>query len=201
MPQGELTYSLAEHAEVAADFTQAAFRLRPGLTFHDGHPLTTTDVKWTYENYKGVHARRFHDKLERIELVDDPHLIFHFKEPLLTFWSSIMASPLALAGLSPSTTTSKWEGRLQNPPPRGWAVQIRQPGSGVQMVFEAGGVLAPAPCHQDHYGQGHQRSGGAHGGPADRRVRSDYGMTGKLLSRVMADTKAALNRNFTPPGG
>src|SRR5919109_235263 len=29
MPQGELTYSLAEHAEVAADFTKAAFRLRP----------------------------------------------------------------------------------------------------------------------------------------------------------------------------
>ena len=47
MPQGELTYSLAEHAEVAADFTKAAFRLRPGLKFHDGHPLTTADVKWT----------------------------------------------------------------------------------------------------------------------------------------------------------
>jgi ABC-type transport system substrate-binding protein len=71
MPQGELTYSLAEHAEVAADFTKAAFRLRPGLTFHDGHALTTADVKWTYENYKGVHAKTFHDKLERFELVDD----------------------------------------------------------------------------------------------------------------------------------
>src|SRR6266568_1686382 len=71
MPQREFTYSLAEHAEVAADFTQAAFRLRPGLTFHDGHPLTTADVKWTYENYKGVHAKTFHDKVERIETVDD----------------------------------------------------------------------------------------------------------------------------------
>jgi ABC-type transport system substrate-binding protein len=36
MPQGLFTYSLAEHAEVAADFTKAAFRLRPGLKFHDG---------------------------------------------------------------------------------------------------------------------------------------------------------------------
>src|SRR5262245_56747248 len=31
MPQGELTYSLAEHAEMTADYRRAAFRLRPGL--------------------------------------------------------------------------------------------------------------------------------------------------------------------------
>jgi ABC-type transport system substrate-binding protein len=43
MPQGVFTYSLAEHAEIAADFTKAAFRLRPGLKFHDGQPLTTAD--------------------------------------------------------------------------------------------------------------------------------------------------------------
>src|SRR5262245_53172277 len=39
MPQGEFTYSLAEHAEMTAGFTKAAFRLRAGLKFHDGHPL------------------------------------------------------------------------------------------------------------------------------------------------------------------
>ena len=31
MPQGEVTYSLAEHAEMTADFRTAAFRLRQGL--------------------------------------------------------------------------------------------------------------------------------------------------------------------------
>ena len=41
MPQGEFTYSLAEHAEMTANFTKAAFRLRAGLKFQDGHPLTT----------------------------------------------------------------------------------------------------------------------------------------------------------------
>jgi ABC-type transport system substrate-binding protein len=44
MPQGLNTYSLAERAEMTADFTKAAFRLRRGLKFHDGHPLTTKDV-------------------------------------------------------------------------------------------------------------------------------------------------------------
>lgn len=77
MPQGVFTYSLAEHAEVMADFTKAAFRLRPGLKFHDGHPLTTVDVQWTYEHYKGVHFKTFHDKLGRIETVDERTIIFH----------------------------------------------------------------------------------------------------------------------------
>jgi ABC-type transport system substrate-binding protein len=52
MPQGDWTYSLAEHAEMSADYRNAAFRLRAGLKFQDGTPLTTADVKWTFENYK-----------------------------------------------------------------------------------------------------------------------------------------------------
>ena len=85
MPQGEATYSLAEHAEMAADFRKAAFRLRPGLKFHDGQPLTTADVKWTYENYKGAYTKLFRDKLEHIQAVDDRTIIFHFREPFLEF--------------------------------------------------------------------------------------------------------------------
>ena len=75
----------AERAELAADFTKAAFRLRPGLKFHDGHPLSTQDVKWTYEHYKGVNFKIFQDKLDRIEIVDDRTIIFHFKEPFVEF--------------------------------------------------------------------------------------------------------------------
>ena len=71
MPQSDATYSLAEHAEMTADYTKAAFRLRPGLKFHDGHPLTTADVKWTYENYKGLNFKIFRDKLDHVEIVDD----------------------------------------------------------------------------------------------------------------------------------
>ena len=85
MPQGEFTYSLAEHAEMTANFTKAAFRLRPGLKFQDGHALTTAEVKWTYENYRGYNFKLFHDKLDRIETVDDRTIIFHFKEPFVDF--------------------------------------------------------------------------------------------------------------------
>ena len=53
MPQGIMSYSLAELVEVDENFTMAGFRLREGLKFHDGSDLTTEDVKWTYENYQG----------------------------------------------------------------------------------------------------------------------------------------------------
>src|SRR5881628_1646289 len=85
MPYGEAAYSLAEQAEMSADFRRAGFRLRPGLKFQDGHPLTTEDVKWTYENFKGAYAKLFHDKLEHIQLVDDRTIVFHFKEPFIDF--------------------------------------------------------------------------------------------------------------------
>src|SRR5213593_1737596 len=85
MPYGFVTYGLAEHAELSADFRRAAFRLRAGLKFHDGHPVTTADVKWTYENFKGAYAKIFHDKLEHIQLVDDRTIVFSFKEPFIDF--------------------------------------------------------------------------------------------------------------------
>ena len=119
MPQGEFTYSLAEHAEIAADFTKAAFRLRPDLKFHDGHPLTTADVKWTYENYKGVNVKMFHDKLDRIEIVDDRTIIFHFKGPFIDFLDLLqwrhhrhwLDCPQALL-------RARGKGRVQIPPHR-----------------------------------------------------------------------------------
>ena len=55
------------------------------MKFHDGHPLTTADVKWTYENYKGLNFKIFRDKLDHIEIVDDRTIIFHFKEPFVDF--------------------------------------------------------------------------------------------------------------------
>src|SRR3989442_3282447 len=85
MNYGYATYGLAEHAELSADFRRAAFQLRSGLKFHDGQPLTTADVKWTYENFKGASAKLFHDKLEHIQIADDRTIVFHFKEPFIDF--------------------------------------------------------------------------------------------------------------------
>jgi ABC-type transport system substrate-binding protein len=39
--------ALAESCDFAEDAKSATFRLRPGIKFHDGSPVTTADAKWS----------------------------------------------------------------------------------------------------------------------------------------------------------
>jgi peptide/nickel transport system substrate-binding protein len=77
--------ALAEHYEFAADAKQATFRLRQGVKFHNGEPVTAEDVKFSYEQYRGAKADVLKGKTERIEIVDERTIRFHFKEPFLDF--------------------------------------------------------------------------------------------------------------------
>ncbi|MGI9615807.1 MAG: ABC transporter substrate-binding protein [Acidimicrobiales bacterium] len=77
--------SLAEEYTIADDFTWAEFRLREGLTFHDGSPLTTEDVAFSYENYSGANSGPLQDNLDNIEIVDDLNIRFNFTGPFLDF--------------------------------------------------------------------------------------------------------------------
>jgi peptide/nickel transport system substrate-binding protein len=201
MPQGELTYSLAEHAEIAADFTRAAFRLRPGLKFHDGHPLTTADVKWTYENYKGVHARTFHDKLERIETVDDRTIIFHFKGPFIDFLDLYNGVTTGIGWILPKHYYEQVgrDGFKSRPIGAGPFKFVSQE-AGVQMVFEAWEEYwRRPPATKTIMVRGIRDLAARMAGLQTGELDLTYGMTGKLLSRVMADTKLRWNRNFTSP--
>src|SRR5215204_6824954 len=77
--------ALAEHFDFPEDARSATFRLRPGLKFHDGSPVTTADVKWSYENYRGSSAKLLHDKTKSITITDDRTIRFDFTEPFLDF--------------------------------------------------------------------------------------------------------------------
>jgi len=77
--------ALAEEYTIADDFTWAEFRLREGLTFHDGSPLTTEDVAFSYENYSGANAGPLQDNLDNIDIIDDLNIRFNFKGPFLDF--------------------------------------------------------------------------------------------------------------------
>jgi ABC-type transport system substrate-binding protein len=48
--------ALAEGYDFAENGKSATFRLRPGLKFHDGSPVTPADVKWSFEHYRGAWA-------------------------------------------------------------------------------------------------------------------------------------------------
>ena len=201
MPQGVFTYSLAEHAEIAADFTKAAFRLRPGLKFHDGQPLTTADVKWTYENYRGVHFKTFQDKLERLELVDDRTIIFHFKEPFVDFLDLYNGSTTGIGWVIPKHYYEKVgrEGFKARPMGAGPFKFVSQE-AGVQMNFEAWEEYwRRPPGVKTIVVKGIRDLTARMAGLQTGELDLAYGMTGKLLSRVMADARLRWDPNFTSP--
>lgn len=75
---------LAEHWETPDPLTYV-FQLHRGVTFHDGRPLTSRDVKWTFDSLLQGQIRstksaayRF---VDRIDAPDDVTVVFHLKEP------------------------------------------------------------------------------------------------------------------------
>lgn len=77
--------SLAESYEIAPDQRGATFVLRPNLKFHDGTPVTSEDVKFTFENYRGANSKALKDRTDKIEIPDNRTIRFTFKEPFVDF--------------------------------------------------------------------------------------------------------------------
>ena len=201
MPQGEFTYSLAEHAEVSADFTRAAFRLRPGLKFQDGHPLTTADVKWTYENYRGLNFKPLQDKLDRIEIVDDRAIVFHFKGPFVDFLDLYNGSGSGAGWIVPKHYYERVGKEAFNARPMGAGpFKFVSQEAGVRVSVEAWDEYWRRPPGVKFINvRGIRDLAGRVAGLETGELDLAYGMTGKLLQRVMADPKLRWNPNFTSP--
>jgi len=75
---------LAEHWEVSDPLTYI-FHLRRGVSFHDGRPLTSRDVKWTFDSLLQGKIRSTKTStyryVDRIDTPDDLTVTFHLKEP------------------------------------------------------------------------------------------------------------------------
>jgi peptide/nickel transport system substrate-binding protein len=201
MPQGEATYSLAEHAEMTADFRKAAFRLRPGLKFHDGQPLTTADVKWTYENYKGSHAKIFRDKLEQIQIVDDRTIVFQFKESFLEFMELYNGGVSGIGWVIPKHYYEKVgrDGFKARPIGAGPYKFVSQQ-AGVQMDFEAWEEYwRRTPATKTIVVKGIRDNAARLAAMQTGELDLAFGMTGKVFSQVMADKNLRWVPNFTGP--
>src|SRR5260221_784283 len=69
-PGHKMGPSLAETWAESPDGRTYEFKLRAGLTFHNGDPVTTEDVKFSFERYKGAGAKALHDRVAEVEIVD-----------------------------------------------------------------------------------------------------------------------------------
>src|SRR6516162_265582 len=90
-PGQKMGPSLAESWQESPDGKTYEFRLRPGLKFHNGDPVTTEDVKFSFDRYRGAAAKVLQEHVAQVEIVDPLVVRFHPKAPwpdFMTFYGT-----------------------------------------------------------------------------------------------------------------
>ena len=87
---------LAERWEVSTDGRTYTFHLAPNAVFHDGAPVTSADVKFTFEQlllkYHSRARASIGDNLRQIETPDPHTVIFNFDHPYAAFLQLVDAT-------------------------------------------------------------------------------------------------------------
>jgi peptide/nickel transport system substrate-binding protein len=86
-PKLEPLPGLAESWTVSEDGKVYTFKLKPGVTWHDGKPFTSADVLFSIDMLKQTHARARGNltQLEKVEAPDDLTVVFTLKQPFGPF--------------------------------------------------------------------------------------------------------------------
>jgi peptide/nickel transport system substrate-binding protein len=91
----EFAPALAAAWEESPDHQTFTFKLRPGVRFHNGKPLTSADVKYTFDSIRDPETkspiRGAVDKITRIDAPDPMTVIFRASEPFYSFWGNLPA--------------------------------------------------------------------------------------------------------------
>jgi peptide/nickel transport system substrate-binding protein len=91
MPDKALAPSLAESVGVSEDQRGYDLVLRDGAMFHNGDPVTSEDVKFSFERYRGIAHDLLQARVAAVETPDPRRVSFRLKEPwpdFLTFYAT-----------------------------------------------------------------------------------------------------------------
>lgn len=108
-PDGKLVPALAESWTVSPDALVWTFKLREGVVFHNGQPLTSRDVVATMERIRDEEAGSVHFKefaaVESVKAPDDYTVVFTLSKPTAPFltslasgWGAILPAGLIKSG-------------------------------------------------------------------------------------------------------
>jgi peptide/nickel transport system substrate-binding protein len=91
MPGNPLTPSLAKSWSLSDDGLIYEFVLRDGAKFHNGEPVTSDDVKFSFERYRGAANKVLKARVAGVETPDPQRIFFKLKQPwpdFMTFYTS-----------------------------------------------------------------------------------------------------------------
>jgi peptide/nickel transport system substrate-binding protein len=91
MPGTALAPSLAETVTASEDGRSYDFMIREGARFHNGDAVTSADVKFSFERYRGIAHDLLQARVAAVETPDTRHVRFRLKEPwpdFLTFYAT-----------------------------------------------------------------------------------------------------------------
>lgn len=99
--------ALAERWEIPDPKTYI-FHLHRGVKFHNGAPLTSRDVKWTFDSIMQAKIRTtksaVYRPVDRIDTPDDATVVFHLKEPFTSLLWNVSDGAM---GIVPYGTTQE----------------------------------------------------------------------------------------------
>ena len=91
---GEVEGDLAKSFSVSEDNKTYTFNLYENVTFHNGDPLTSADVKYSIERIIDEEVRAsFFDQLESIETPDENTVVIKLNQPVAPF-TTFLANPM-----------------------------------------------------------------------------------------------------------
>ena len=172
-PGQKMGPSLAESWSESEDGLTYEFRLRPNLKFHNGDPLTTEDVKFSFERYHGAAAKTLHEHVTQVEIVDPRVVRFHLTAPwpdFMTFFGTTASGAgIVAAEEVPDRDRRR---RLQEASDRRRSVPLRQHQAGHRGGARGVPRLLAARAEREDAGDA-QRPRGDHARAdgADRRGR------------------------------
>ena len=95
LPGKGVAPALAESWSVSADGLVYEFVLRKGARFHNGAPVTADDAKFSFERYRGIHARTLKERVAAVEAPDAGRLRIRLRQPwpdFMTYYGTVTTS-------------------------------------------------------------------------------------------------------------
>jgi peptide/nickel transport system substrate-binding protein len=119
-PRYQHVPELAERWEVSQDGRLVTFHLRKGVTWHDGKPFGSRDVKATFDKVldpktKAAHLRATLEELERYEVIDEATIRFFLKNPHFVALDAFASIPIHPAHVIEGLTGSEYNKARTNP--------------------------------------------------------------------------------------